>query len=281
MHRRSLHIPAVGRLGVLALVLGATVLAASPAPADEEDRLFDFNDTYYLQNGVNPAAISGRRQPVLPSATADEPYFSDQRGVRALLTFPAYDHSGSPWFFTVLGGGGTSLFTDDSAGRGAMQLAERSFEYVFPRRDAAPLGLGGARQSNLLDMRNGYFSNNRLGLWLHVWVNYTDRAFNTAEGRKELNDLARRNGLATDGTPIIRTVGDIDRLSSKGLIAKGTRPASDPLRYAICPVIEDPTDGGIAPDQFLSYTRWPDGSPLEPGFPLNFESLRLTGDWAD
>ena len=67
-----------------------------------------------------------------------------------------------------------------------------------------------------------------------------------------------------------------------GLITKGTRPASDPLQYAICPVIKDPTDGGIAPDQFLAYTRWPDdGSPLEPGFLLNFESLQLTGDWAD
>jgi hypothetical protein len=280
MLRRSYPAHTVGRPGLLALLLGVIVFATSPARADEEDRLYDFTDAYYLQNGVNPAAISGRRQADGVRATADIPYFGYQRPVRALLTFPAYDHSANPWFFTVLGGGNASLFTNDDAGRYARQIADRSIEYVFPPRTADPLSLGG-RQSNLLDMRNGYFSNNPLGLWLHVWVNYTDRAFNTADGRKELNDLARRNGLAIDGTPIINTVGDIDRLFSKGLVTKLTRPANDPLRYAICPVIEDPTDGGIAPDQYLSYTKRPDGAPLEPGFLLNFLSLQETGDWAD
>jgi hypothetical protein len=53
------------------------------------------------------------------------------------------------------------------------------------------------------------------------------------------------------------------------------------LRYAICPVIEDPTDGGIALDQFLALPLKPDGTPVEPDFLENFESLRTTGDWAD
>jgi hypothetical protein len=280
MVHRSYPAHGVGRPGLSALLLGVAVCAASVAQADNDDRLYDFTDAYYLQNGINPAAISGRRQADGVRAVADAPFFSYQRPVRALLTFPAYDHSANPWFFTVLGGGNTSLFTNDSAGRNAMRIADRSIEYVFPPRTADPLSLGG-RQTNLLDMRNGYFSNNPLGLWIHVWVNYTDRAFNTSDGRKELDDLARRNGLATDGTPIINTVSDIDRLSSKGLITKRTRPATDPLRYAICPVIEDPTDGGIAPDQYLSYTKRPDGSPLEPGFLLNFLSLQQTGDWGD
>jgi len=56
-------------------------------------------------------------------------------------------------------------------------------------------------------------------------------------------------------------------------------PNTDPLRYAICPVIEDPTDGGIAPDQFLAQPLKTDGTPVEPAFLSNFESLRLTGDW--
>jgi hypothetical protein len=272
--------PAARRLGLLTLLLGAAVLAATPARADVEDRLFDFTDAYYLQNGVNPAAIDGRRQAGTPLATLDMPPFSFQRNVRALLTLPAYDHSGNPWFFTVLGGGGASLFTNDAAGRKAMQIADASPEYIFPRRGTNPFGLGAFRQSVVLDMRNGYFSNNPLNLWVHTWVSYTDRAFNTADGRKELSDLARRNGLDLDGTPLIRTVGDIDRLSSKGLVTKQTLPAGNSLRYAICPVIKDPTDGGIAPDQFLSYTVKPDGTPLEP-FLTNFLSLQRTGDWAD
>lgn len=126
-------------------------------------------------------------------------------------------------------------------------------------------------------MRNGYFSNNKLALWLHVRVRYTAKAFNTAEGVKALNDLARKNGRDLDGTPIIATVSDIDNLASKGFIAKTTRPATDPLRYSICPAVKDPREGGIARDQFLAYTRKPDGSPLEPAFLANFLSLQSTG----
>lgn len=72
-------------------------------------------------------------------------------------------------------------------------------------------------------MRNGYFSNNPLGLWTHVWVSYTPRAFNTSEGRKTLEDLRKRNGLALDGTPIIKTLSELDELFSKGLAAKRLR----------------------------------------------------------
>lgn len=260
-------------------VAAAAGLAVNPARADVEDRLYDFTDTFYLRNGVNPAAIAGRRQAVLPLAVEDRPVQPYQRNVRSLLTLPAYDHSGNEWFFTVLGGLSANSFTANAAGVRARQIADRSIEYVFPARGTNPTGLGALRQSVLLDMRNGYFSNNPLGLWIHVWVNYTDRAFNTLAGRAELNEMARRNGLALDGTPIIRTVGDIDRLFSKGLVTKRTLPLSDPARYAVCPVIKDPTDGGIAVDQFLAITRKPDGTPVERYFLRSFESLRLTGDW--
>lgn len=264
----------------LTALLGMLALTPAPVRADEEDRLYDFTDEFYLFNGVNPAAISGRRQPVPPVAVADEAFFPYQRDVRALLTLPAHDHSGNTWFFTVMGGGSTTLFTNNAAGRRARQIADTSIEYVFPRASAAPLSLS-TRQAVILDMRNGYFSNNPLGLWLHVWVSYTPKAFNTTTGRKELAALAQRNGLDADGTPIIRTISEIDNLFKLGLITKQTRPLNDPLRYAICPVIKDPTDGGIAPDQFLAYDKFADGSPVEPHFLQNFLSLQLTGEWDD
>lgn len=259
--------------------LVAIVLMASPllAQADIQDRLFDFTDTYYLQNGIDPAAIIGRREAILPLATADVPFFSYQRNVRALLTLPAYDQSGNGWYFTVLGGFTTAAFTNNSAGQRARQIVDSSAEYIFPRQGTDPQGLGAFRQSVVLDMRNGYFSNNKLGLWLHTWVNFTAKAFNTADGRKALNDLARKNGLALDGTPIITSASDIDNLYSKGYVTKTVRAANDPLRYAICPVVKEPRRGGIAPDQFLAFTVKPDGTPLEPGFVTNFESLRMTG----
>ena len=129
----------------------------------------------------------------------------------------------------------------------------------------------------MLDMRNGYFSNNKLGLWLHTWVSFTPRALTTADGIRTMNDLAQRNGRDLDGTAIIASVSEIDDLYRKGYITKTTRPLNDVLRYAICPVIKDPRDGGIARDQFLAYTRKPDGSALEPEFLQNFLSLQSTG----
>jgi hypothetical protein len=258
--------------------LGALALLATSfnAKADVEDRLYDFTDAYYQQNGLNPAAIDGRRQPG-PLAASDTPIFSFQRPVRALLTLPAYDHSGNAWFFTVLGGFSANAFTANSAGQRLRQIADISPEYIFPRRGTDPLGLGALRQSVMLDMRNGYFSNNKLGVWIHVWVAYTSKALNTAEGQKVMNDLAARNGRDLDGTAIIATASEIDDLFKRGMITKTTRPLNDPLRYAVCPVVKDPTDGGIARDQFLAITRRSDGTVLEQEFFDNFESLRLTG----
>ena len=69
-----------------------------------------------------------------------------------------------------------------------------------------------------MDTRNGYFSNNPLGLWLHIWsLHY--RAFNTSDGKKALADLQKKNGLALDGTPIIKTLSELENLLSKGFAA--------------------------------------------------------------
>lgn len=105
-----------------------------------------------------------------------------------------------------------------------------------------------------------------------------DRAFNTKDGQKALADLSKKNGLALDGTPIIKTTSDIANLVSKGFVTLQTR--NDGLRYAVCPEIRDSHNGGIAPDAFLNTARKPDGSRLAPAFVSNFLSLQQTGDWA-
>jgi hypothetical protein len=261
------------------------MLAAAPlvARAEVQNRLYDFTDDFYRKNGIDPAKIINRRQGVAPLGAIDAPFFSYQRNVRALLTLPAYDHSGAPVFWTVMGEFNFDAFTKDAAGESARQIVDNMIEYVFPTKDGNPVGLGNLRQSVMLDMRNGYFSNNPLGLWTHVWVSYTPRAFNTAEGKKVLADLQKRNGLALDGTPIIKTLSELDNLFSKGLAAKRLRnpDGSEGSLYSICPVNKDPRNGGIAADQFLAYTRKTDGTPLEPSFVRHFDSLRFTGNWAD
>lgn len=269
---------------LLTYALLALIALASPltARADIRDRLFDFTDEFYRQNGVDPTLIQGRRQGVAPRGTIDAPFFPFQRNVRTLQLNPAYNHSGALTYWTVMGDLFVSSFTKDEAGQRARQIADNMPLYVFPTRTGNPIGLGNNRQADIVDMRNGYFSNNPLGLWLHIWVSYTDRAFNTAEGKKALADLQKKNGLALDGTPIIRTLSELDNLFSKGFAAKRFRnpDGSEGPMYGICPVVKDPTDGGIPTDTTLNFVRKADGTALEPYFVTNFDSLKFTGDSA-
>ena len=258
-------------------IAAATFAIAPSAYADITDRLYDFTDAYYQQNGINPAKLAGRKQAPSTNAVIDTPFFAYQRNVRVIGLGGTYTANGSIAFFAVMAGFGPDGFTNNTAGMRARQIADSSIEYIFPQRTADPLGLGNARQATIQDTSHGYFSNNPLGLWLHVWVNYTAAAFNSRDGQKALTDLGQKNGLALDGTPIIKTTSDIANLASKGFITLATR--NDGLRYAVCPEIRDPRHGGISPDAFINPLRKPDGTPLDPAFTNNFISLQNTGDW--
>ena len=242
-----------------------------------QDRIFDFNDSYYLANGVDASKLGGR--PSLPSANAvtDKANFPSQRDVRITRTFAGYGSNGSPIFFAVLGGGGGNIFTLDAAGAKAKKIADAFPEYIFPQRGANPVGIPNARQSFVHANNRGYFSKNPLGLWIHVWVNYTDKAFNTKEGQKALNALKKKNGLALDGTPIIRNPNELEDLYERGFVTQLT--TNDATRYAVCPEIRDPRDGGIAPDAFANFILRSDGSYLESGLFDAFTSLQKKGNW--
>lgn len=263
-------------------LLFALTLVPMTARAEVQDRLFDFTDDFYRQNGVDSSLIVNRVNGTPPRSIFDTPFFSFQRNVRSLRYNPGYNQSGAVNFWTVMGDLFVSSFTKDAAGQRARQIADNMVLYVFPTRTGNPIGLGNNRQADILDMRNGYFSNNPLGLWLHVWVSYTDSAFNTAEGRKALADLQKKNGLALDGTPIIKTLSDLDNLLSKGFAIKRFRnpDGSEGPMYGICPVVKDPKNGGIAQDVSLTVVLKADGTPLEPEFVRQFNSLKNTGDWA-
>lgn len=247
------------------------------AAASVLDRVYDFTDAYYRANGVDPTKINGRRQAPTAQAVVDTPNFSYQRNVRMISTTAGYGASGSPQFFVVLGGNGNELFTNDAAGRNAKAIADQFPEYIFPKRGGNPVGIPNSRQAFLHKNNGGYFSKNPLGLWIHVWVNYTDKAFNTKDGQKALADLQKKNGLALDGTPIIKTESEINNLYDKGFVTKLT--TNDASRYAICPEIKDPRDGGIAPDAFATFNKREDASYLEPDLVNAWNSLKNTGDW--
>ena len=255
----------------------------SSRTSGDRSPLFDFTDAYYRAGGVDPTQLVGRRSGtdgISVPATAPD---SDHRGVRSLLTLPAYDTSGGEWFFTVMADLGPTAFTNNAAGRAAKALADSAKVYVFPTKDGDQLGVGNNRQADMIDLSGGYFSNNPLGLWLHVWVSYTPKAYNTAAGQKALADLAAKNGTALDGTPIITSVSDITSLTQKGFVAQNTRPQTQEGRYFVCPVFKDPRRGAITPDAFLANVKRADGTPLpaEQRFARDFVSLQTTGEYAN
>jgi hypothetical protein len=243
--------------------------------------LFDFSDAFYTSNGVRVDALVGRRSGTDGLSVVDRAPDRNHRDVRVTFTLPGYDPSGHPLFFTVLSDLAPNPFTSNSAGRTAKQIAEASPVYVFPTRDGDQTGVGNSRQADLVDTSHGYFSNDPLGLWVHVFVRYADKAFTTQAGKRALADLARRNGIALDGTPIIKTVSELDNLKQQGFIQLLKRPLDQQGRYFVCPVYKDPREGAIRPDAFLATVRQQDGTPLpaEKHFVNEFNSLQTTGDW--
>lgn len=63
--------------GTLALLF-VFAASASVARADVRDRLFDFTDEYYLQNGVDFSKIVNRVNGSAPRSTFDSPFFPFQ-----------------------------------------------------------------------------------------------------------------------------------------------------------------------------------------------------------
>ena len=49
-------------------VTALAALSASPVRADVKDRLYDFTDATYRQNGIDPAKLGGRKQAGAPAA---------------------------------------------------------------------------------------------------------------------------------------------------------------------------------------------------------------------
>jgi len=224
-------------LSVFTLVLIALALVGSPPGSARADTKanpppFDFADSFYLQNGINPTNILGRVNGTCPAN--DKPACSvvdnsntdpNRRNIRVLSTTGGFDREGNNLYYNIFGMVMPNTFTNDAAGHNAMAIANSFEAYIFPKASGNPLSpdLPNRRQDNLFDTGNGYFVANPLGLWTAVFVSYTPAAFNTDDGQKILATLAAKNGTDLDGTPMIRQVKEIDFLERKGLAEEHTR----------------------------------------------------------
>jgi hypothetical protein len=220
-------------------LVAAVVLALVPAVfwADNDNTAgmppFDFSDTSYLQNGINPANILNRVDGTCPAndmpacSIVDNTTFHDpdRRDIRVLSTTGGFDHEGNPLYYSIFGMATPSTFTNDAAGQKAMQTANFFSAYIFPKASGDPLSpaLSNRRQDNVFDTRNGYFVANPLGLWTAVFVSYTPAAFTTSGCQAALADLAAKNGTDLDGTPQIHKAIEVDDLEKKGCAEEQTR----------------------------------------------------------
>jgi hypothetical protein len=279
----------MNRAASLRLALGAAAMLgvasfSFPASADTGDRepIYDFKNQYYSVNGVRPGRLEARRNGQDGLSVIDRPLHPNQRAVRVTLTAPAYDDSGDLIFFAPVALFGEEAFTLNDAGQDAREIA-RSFPiYEFPRAANGPGEVFPKRQASLVDLRGGYFSNDPLGVWILTFVEYTERALTTPAGQAALADLAARNGFDADGTPIIRTVSDIESLQSRGFVAVTELPSDGSLGppYFVCPVYKDPREGAIAPDAFLDMVTDDNGNflPAEEFIQEEFDCLQQTGE---
>ena len=105
------------------------------------------------------------------------------------------------------------------------------------------------------DPKDGFYSYD-LGAW-HVPLNGTltiaNGAINVVTQLTAADDgttltSAKKNGTALDGTPIIRNVSDIQKLTQQGYVTQTSRSTGTDGPYFICPVFKDPRNGAIAPD---------------------------------
>ena len=281
-------------VAAVTLTIAAGLNFTASVSADNDDlgtSPFDFSDATYRAHGIVAGNIvlrvgtAARGGDFVVDNTNTDPR---RTNVRTIETTPGTTGSSGLTYANIFGVLNSSSFERNAAGqltsRGqhAFDTAERFRVFIFPKASNGSIldpFLPNKRQDNLFDTRDGYFSNDPLGLWVAVWVVYTPKAF-TAAGRKELDPIAATNGRDLDGTAILTSPSQIDNLASKGFIELRTRPVDDPVfRWVICPIPEDPRDGFIRPDAFIRDVKRADGTAVFPALGRNFRCLQQSGDW--
>lgn len=245
----------------------------------EDNRPFDFSDRYYEENGVNPALIVNRRNGDDKLSVFDftnDPRF---RNIRIIGTFPAYDRDGNILYWNYYGDLYKESFTENRAGDEAMDLANRYPIFTFPSQTVKT----GERQAAIIETDDAYFEKNVLGLSIFITVEYTDK-IHTDEGKKILAELAKKNGLSLDETPIIKTTGEINFLWRMELVKQTIRGTNDRSRppFTIAKVLTNLQKSAVAPDAFLIYvTQTGTNKPLpaEESFVTNFECLQKENEF--
>jgi hypothetical protein len=226
----------------------------------DKSPIFDFNDAYYRKNGIDPTKIVGRPNGT-GNSVVEEATDPTRRNIRVKQAVGAYDEKGEPVLFSVLGLIKADAFLNNSAGRKAREIADKFIIYMFPKAASGPLSFA-KRQDDVVPLNHGYFSNDPLGTWRMVFVNYVPSKMTSGNGLRVANELKARNGVDTDGTPFLRSEDDIEDAKDAGIITLTKRKSdgSEGQPWFFCPVYKDVRNGAIAADATLAVVRNADGT---------------------
>lgn len=211
------------------LMAGLLVFAISPAQAGQNRPYngvpaFEFADDFYRANGVDPDNhldhLDGSDARSVSRGTSPHPNFTD---VEILEITGGFDHKGQVLYYTV----NAKMEPDGFTSVETMTLANSFRAFIFPKAEGNPLSPAppNRRHDNVFDTRNGYFSNNPLGLWILTFVSWNDPA--TEECLDEQEKLSKKNGSDLDGTPVLKTVSQIENMEAKGCITLQTRSLAE------------------------------------------------------
>ena len=166
----------------------------------------------------------------------------NRANVRVLQTTGGFDKDGKLIYYSIMAPiPDQTFFTQDEAGARALGLADEFQAFIFPKQNKngrlvfnpCPVEVapgtpaasdcvvqapppGNRRQDNLFETKDEYFCNNLLGLWKLALVVYTPQAINTHAGQVALAQLAAKNGVSLDGTPVLKTEPEIVALQKVG-----------------------------------------------------------------
>jgi hypothetical protein len=246
-----------------------------PVDTTEDLRPFDFGDKYYAANGMIPEMILNRSNGGDGLSVFDVTSAPEHNNIRILAAHSAYGRDGNILYWNFYGDFYKTAFAGTPEGQRAYELANESPIYIFPGQERN----SGDRQSAVIDLSDGYFGKNVLGIGVVMVVKYTGNILTKADAQY-LEDLAAKNGLSADGTPVISTVEQLNQLQRRGLISVTPRGGNSRLTgFIVGRVIQYPEHGAITPDAFLVPVNDSKGNPLasELHFLKNFECIKQNG----
>lgn len=256
----------------------------SPFP-DTAINPHDFTDEYYDTHGINHKEILGRR--AFSDGLSVFGWSSDPNhtNVRVIATIPAYNQSGEVFFWYPLGELMNYGFTSDDAGTTAREMARLFPIYIFPDLNAKEFStFANNRQAALIsDPRMFYSNKGESFVFVReiLIVRYSQKAF-SKKGHEMMTAFAEKNGYAADDTPLIKSIDDLYFLLRNEMITLDPFTDLGPSlgRFAISPLITDPTRGAIADDAFLWMARKDkEYMPGEEMFVYQFGCLQKTLNW--